>query len=305
MIARTALLVLLLSATATFGAQRQFVQMTDKKDRIEITYQGKPFAVLKLNKNGKLPKPYMYPVRYPGGPVLTRPIAVKGNDHPHHKGIWVAVDEVNGVRFWAEKGKIITKSANIVRSKLQPPQIHIVNEWKAPSGKTEVTEDTLITVFPGPTLDYRITFKAGSKPVEFHDTKEGLFGFRMVNSMRTRQGGKIVNAKGQKGEKDCWGKPAAWVDYYGEVAGKTYGLAIFDDSKNFRPSRYHVRAYGLFSISPFGEKSYSRGKSPAKPVVIKPGKSLTLHYAMYIHAGDTNAAKVGSVYKKWVSETSE
>ena len=304
MIARTAFLALLLSGTSAFAQKQQIVAMSEKGDRIEITISDQPFAVLQLNKDGKLPKPFMSPVRGPGGTVLTRKIYMvrkdRDSDHPHHKGIWVAVDEVNGVKFWAEKGKIVTRSAKVEVDPKRSQVIHIVNEWRNASGETQVVEDTKIDVTPDRVVSYDITFKAEKKPAEFHDTKEGLFGFRMVKSMQESQGGKVVSSSGKTGTKTLWGKTADWIDYTGEVDGKTFGVAIFDHPKNFRKSRYHVRNYGLFSINPWGEKSYA--KNPVKPTVLKTGESLRLRYAMYIHAGDANAAKVGSVYKRWVRE---
>ncbi len=297
MIARLIFASLLLVAGTAVAAPKSTVKLSIADDKtVVIRVDGKPFATFKPNYDGKLPKPFMFPVRGPGGTILTRPIERKGDDHPHHKGIWVAVDEVNGVRFWAEKGKIITRKL----AKTSDHSFRVINAWQNAAGETEVMEDTTITVTPDRVLSYDITFKAGKKPVEFHDTKEGLFGFRMVNSLREKEGGKVVGSNGKTGTKALWGKPCHWIDYTGKVGGKTVGAAIFDHPKNFRPSRYHVRNYGLFSINPFGQKAYTGGKLPAQPYTLKPGESLRLRYAIYIHAGDTKSAHVNDVFKRWV-----
>jgi len=293
-------LMILLCAAAPLSAADDAVTLKGDAGQVEAYIDGEHFATFLPNFKGEAPKPYFYPVRAPDGTILTRPIERKGDDHPHHKGIWLAVDEVNGVDFWAEKGKIVTGKLRLLKSGGPSKTLAVTNDWQNPNGKTEVTEQTRITIYPNRVIEYDITFKAGKKPVEFHDTKEGLFGFRMVNAMREREGGTVVNSRGEKGSSKSWGKPAKWIDYYGPVQGKTFGVAIFDHPDNFRPSRYHVRNYGLFSISPFGEKAYSKGKNPPKPVTLKPGETLRLRYAMYIHAGDTKSANVGDVYRKWV-----
>ena len=163
-----------------------------------------------------------------------------------------------------------------------------------------LTEATTISIYANRLIAYDATLTAGKEPVSFNDTKEGLFGFRMVDSMRGAAG-KIVSSDGHHGGSECWGRTFDWVDYDGPVEGKLVGVAIFDNPHNFRHSRYHVRNYGLFSISPFGEHDYTNGKNAPAPVRLQPGANLRLRYGIYIHDGDTKAADVAGTYRKYLA----
>lgn len=277
------------------------VKLERKGTTVTITVDGEAFSV--FNFDEELPKPFMSPVRGPGGTVLTREIftdRTKG-DHPHHKGIWVAVDQINKIEFWAEKGKIVNREVKLDVAEGDAAQMTVVNDWQGEDGKAVVTETTIIKIGSNRLFSYDITFRAaGTEPVEFGDTKEGLFGFRMVDSMRENEGGKVVNAEGDEGTKLCWGQASAWIDYTGTVEGKTFGVALFDHPLNFRASRYHVRNYGLFSINPFGEKSYTGGKRPAQFEYLLPGATMRLRYGLLIHSGDTKSANVEGVYQSYL-----
>ena len=75
---------------ATHSAHAK-VQLKKSGTKVDITVDGEAFAVFNFGKD--LPKPFMSPVRGPGGAVLTREIFMeKGKgDHPHHKGIWLSL----------------------------------------------------------------------------------------------------------------------------------------------------------------------------------------------------------------------
>ncbi len=273
------------------------LQHDPKAREITVTIGDEVFTVFHLSPDW--PKPFASPAHAPGGVVMTRPIPKPGVkvDHPHHKGVWVAIDEVNKIKFWAEDGKIQNVKA-LVAAEGNPAKLTLVNHWLGEENEPLLEETTAISIFPNRLMVYDITFKALDQPVTFEDTKEGLFGIRLIDALREKETGKVINSDGLKGTKDAWGKTADWVDYSGQIDGKTVGAALFDHPDNFRPSRYHVRDYGLFTISPFGEESYA--KQGAKPVTIEPGKSLNLKYGIYIHAGDTEAAKVSEVYQDFV-----
>lgn len=289
-----------LGTAGTPAAGEGTVSLTKKTDTVEVAVDGEAFTVYNFSKS--LPKPFFSPVRGPGGVVMTRSLE-NARDHKHHKGIWLAIDEVNGVDFWAERGKIENVTVKLLNRQGNPARMEVVNHWLDNDGQPVVTETTVISIFANRLIAYDIRFTAGDEPVTFGDTKEGLFGFRMVDSMRENETGRVVNAEGRQSTQECWGRVSDWVDYYGQVEGRTVGVAIFDHPLNFRRSRYHVRNYGLFSISPFGESAYTQGKRPADPLIVLPHTSVRLRYAMYIHPGDTQSADVAGTYREYLKSS--
>ncbi|RMG42027.1 MAG: hypothetical protein D6725_00365 [Planctomycetota bacterium] len=295
-----------LAGTVTRAGDGPVVTFAHRPDarQVEVGIAGRPFAV--YDYGSKYRKPFFWPVRAADGTVLSRPLLRPGDDHPHHKGLWVAVDEVNGIDFWAEKGKIVNQHIQTIPARGdRPARLKVTNHWQSLDGQTVVRERTTFSFFPDRMIVLDIELQAVAEQVTFDDTKEGFAGFRMVDSMREREGGHVVNAEGLTGTKNCWGKTSKWVDYYGPVRGKTYGVTWFDHPGNFRPSRYHVRDYGLFAISPFGPRAYSKGKLPASPVKLKRGETLRIRYGFYVHDGDTEQGHVREAYQRFLRRTAE
>ncbi|MFV0444451.1 MAG: PmoA family protein [Planctomycetaceae bacterium] len=224
-------------------------------------------------------------------------------DHPHHKGVWNSIDEVNGIRFWAEQGKIANVSVEVTKPTGNPVEMRVVNHWLDLDGQPLLEERTLISVHANRLFAYDITFQALERPVTFEDTKEGMFAIRLTNSMREQfANGPVVNADGVLGSKDCWGRPSPWIDYVGPIERNTFGVTIMDDQKNPRKSRYHVSDYGLFSISPFGQESYTKGTDdpqPADHLTLKPHESTRYRYGLYIHRGDAVEGHVAEAYAEF------
>ncbi len=298
----------LLAALAFFAvstpawADTKTVELVRSDDQVEVRIGGEELTTLHFAKSQM--KPYFSPVRAADGAIVSRPLE-NPVDHPHHKGIWCAVDEVNGIKFWAEQGKIENQSVELVPAIGNPARLRLVNHWLDKDGKPLIIERTEYTIFANRLIAADIQFTAADKPVTFEDTKEGLFGIRVADSLRGNSGGRIVNAEGSRGESECWGRESKWVDYVGEVGGKTYGVTLIDHPQNFRKSRFHVRNYGLFTLSPFGQAAYTNNKLPPDPLVLEPGKSIRLRYGLAIHVGDTAEAQVPAMYELYLKNAGE
>jgi hypothetical protein len=292
------------------------VQLKRSGDMVEVVIQGQPFTTFYFGADS--PKPYLHPLRAASGKVVTRgypmikddpeEVRTKYQDHPHHRGLFYAHGDVNGVDFWAEgtadKGRIVFRSLDQIKGG-ETGVLSATFDWVAPGDKKLLTE-TKRLVFSGRAdariIDVEETLQAGKEAVKLGDTKEGTFAIRVAAPLAPRNGATFVNSEGGKNEKEIWGKRAAWVDYYGQVGGETVGIAVFDHPSNPKhPTYWHARAYGLDAVNPFGEHDYYNDKTRDGSITIQPDGRLTFRYRVYIHAGDTTAGKVADEYKKYAA----
>ncbi|SFJ38827.1 DUF6807 domain-containing protein [Planctomicrobium piriforme] len=222
-------------------------------------------------------------------------------DHPHHKGIWFSVDEINGIKFWMEESRVAVQSVEVEQGKGNPAVIKFVSHWLDKKDAPVLKEETTVSFYPNRLMTYDVKLSAAGESVKIGDTKEGMFAIRLPNSMREYAGGgPVTNADGANGTKEAWGKPSHWVNYNGPVDGHVFGVAIMDSPKNPWASRYHVRDYGLFSINPFGAGAYTAETpepQPAHARELKAGEDLHFKYGIWIHDGALGADEINKVYE--------
>lgn len=287
------------------------VKLARTGDKVDVTVDGKPFTTFFFGSDS--PKPYLHPLRSASGRIVTRgwpmvtDIPGESRDHPHHRGVYFAHGEVNGIDFWSEgpdKGRIVFQSLGELKSGRDSGSLTARFQWQTVDGKPVLEESRVMTFREAEgqrIVDFEITVKpSGNEKVVFGDTKEGTFAIRVVKALEEINPkcpactGVMVNSEGAMGEKQIWGKRAAWVDYYGTVEGEPLGIAIFDHPQNPKhPAYWHARAYGLFAVNQFGEHDYYNDKTRNGSLTIEPAQSLTFRYRVLVHSG------IAEQYHKW------
>ena len=112
--------------------------------------------------------------------------------------------------------------------------------------------------------------------------------------------GTILDSKGRKNGDEVWGSSSDWCDYSGDMAGHRVGITLFCHPKNFRPSWFHARDYGLLEANPFGRKAFGKGEQSS--IVVKPGEKLRLRYGVLIHSGPRESKiNLADEYKDYVT----
>ena len=276
-------LAVLAVASAAAAADRFTVEET--KDGAIVKLDGKLFTrYQKLFQN----KPILHPVIGPTGKEMTRPLGE--GDHVHHSSFWFTHGDVNGTDFW-HKGGLIEHKEFLVAKGGKKATLKTVSAWKDKNGKV-LGEESREMVFDANDkarwVDVDIVFTAKA-PVTFGKTKEGSFGVRMWPKSTVKEGGTIQNSEGKK-NGDAWGKPAAWVDYYGDVKGEILGVAILNHPGSLRhPTTWHVRTYGLFAANPFMKQELK----------LAAGEKITLKHRVVFHKGTTKEAGIGEIYESY------
>ena len=176
-------------------------------------------------------KPIFFPVIGPTGDAFTRAypmldVAGEDRDHPHQRSFWFTHGSVNGIDFWSEdrpgtppekktKGTIREQERQVIVEGPVLARLRTRDEWLAPDGRRVCQDRRTVTFYRTQgvrIIDFEIAIEATAGPLNFGDTKEGMFGLRLASSMdvKRKKGGKITNAEGLT-DDPAWGKASPWV----------------------------------------------------------------------------------------------
>jgi len=293
------------------------VELRKTDDKVDVLINGEFFTAYVYDK--KWARPFLHPLTGPSGSITRHypmeEIEGETHDHPHHKGCWVAHGDLNGSDNWAEQeghGTNVHREFVAIENGPVFARLAVKTDWFNSDGAKLLEEDREYRFYNQPTgarsFDLSTTFHAKNGDVNFGDTKEGgICSVRVATSMDVKRdgtGGRFVLGSGAIDEAEGWGKRAPWCDYTGPVNGQTVGVAIFDTPGNFRyPTYWHVRNYGLMTANPFG-LSYFAGNPGGEPDgshMLKSGQQLAFRYRVYVHSGNTEAARVGEQYHHYIN----
>lgn len=271
----------------------------------------------------ELKKAVLFPVYSPRGKMVTRgwPIEPKAGeriDHPHHVGVWLNYEDVNGHDFWNNSlvvdrqkhkyGTIVADENIKFKPGKKSGEMQVSAKWLDINGESMLGETTKY-VFSGNKERYIVdritTLTATNEKVIFKDVKDGFFAIRVHRGLEmpsdkadvftdaagnattvsklNNEGvnGNYINAEGIEGEK-TWGMRSAWVTLQGIIENENTSLTIIDHPKNTNyPAYWHTRGYGLFSVNPLGENVFSKGQKQLN-LSLEPGQSVTFRYRLVV-----------------------
>jgi hypothetical protein len=302
-------------------AQNLPVSFKNGKTSVDVSVGGKPFTSYFFPGENVLKKAVLFPLISAQGTTITRgyPMAPRAGervDHPHHVGMWLNYEDVNGFDYWNNSTNIIASlqthkmgtivHSSIVKQDAKKGLLVVSADWIDNDGKGQkVLLEKTTYVFSGTadsrTVDRITTLTAVADQVLFKDVKDGMFAIRVARQLEipsnkpdvftdahgvetkvpvmdnTGVSGDYLSSEGVKGEA-VWSTRAKWMNLHGEMDNHPISVTIFDHPSNVSyPSYWHARGYGLFAVNPLGAKVFSNGKDE-RNLTLKKGESVTFRY---------------------------
>ncbi|MEO8472819.1 MAG: PmoA family protein [Chryseolinea sp.] len=326
-------------AIKSYGQGGFSVAEDEAHKKIKILFNGK--LVTAYSWTDSTEKPVLFPVKTLSGTTVTRgfPIAPRvgeRTDHPHHVGIWLNYESVNGLDFWnnseaipkeklSKYGSIRHQKIVTFKSKKDKVMLVANSHWVDQQSTVlldEITEFVFSSKNSDLIIDRTSTLEAKVPEVLFKDVKDGMLAIRVARQleMPSREKGSFVDAHGQvtqvealdnagvtgmyidkegiKGDS-VWGKRSEWCELNGMLEGKQVSIVIIDNPKNpGYPTYWHARGYGLFAANPLGQKIFSKGKEELN-LKLKKGEKVSFKYRIIIHEGSYMSAGEIEALKKF------
>lgn len=154
--------------------------------------------------------PYFFPL---AGPVTGLSLTAETElPWPHHRSLFLACDHVNGANYWQDavhRGQIVSSGPRIEAA--PPGSVMILDHgtWRVPGEPAMLTDERRFTVATTGAdrwsidADLRLTAQTD---VTVHKNNHSFFAIRAAHDVAPSGGGELVNANGQRGEKETFGR---------------------------------------------------------------------------------------------------
>lgn len=264
---------------------------------------------------------YLHPVFSPAGFALT---AESPPDHPHHSGIWIAADHVAcavpagpgryehyAYNFYVNEtfqgrapGSIRDRGLEVVSADetefraiqhldwVGPP------EWGAGQGRLVAVEERRTTVraqHGAYLVDLQCVLRPSGWDLILGPTRHGLFNMRVAESMRTANGGVLIDADGRRGGHAVSEGDAAWVDFSGPVGGgHRAGLALMA-GRGHEIRTWFATDWGIVTLQPFRDRVCE----------VSEDRPLVMETLLVLHDGDADEAGIAAAYRRYAGRTNE
>ena len=319
------ILCIAVSLSSYAMAQKGFtIKAKEDGKGMDISFNGKLMTSYCYPDSSR--KPVLFPVNTVDGVTVTRSypfkiIAGERTDHPHHTGIWLNYESVNGLDFWnnstaialdkrSHYGTIVHQKIVSKKSNGKKASLTAAADWIGPDKKILLKEQTVFNFRADGNsfiIDRITTLTATDTTVVFKDVKDGMLAIRVARELEmpskekssfiddkgnvtmvppsgTNVTGMYYNSDGLKGDS-VWGTRSRWAIMTGKKDGKDITIGIIDHPSNVGyPGYWHARGYGLFALNPLGRKIFSNGKEELN-FSLKPKQPVAFRYRIVIHSG--------------------
>ena len=301
-------ILFILAATALNAAEPKPVPRMQAvplpQDQVSLQRDGAELC--RLHLAGSQQRPFIFPMIGPSGRMLTRmghPRDPVG--HSHHNSVWFSHEKTGGVNFWTDRAGKDQKLGHIQHLRVlrlddsdSAALVETENAWLDPDGTPVLHDKRRTSARPLENgewlLELDLQLEARNADTTLDQTAFGLLGVRMAKTIGVADGGGTIrSSEGGVDEKECFRKPARWMDYSGPVAnGVIEGITILDHPENANhPVPFHCRDDGWM------------GAAVTFPgaLVVKKETPLHLRYALYVHAGAASPEKIEAQWKSFAA----
>ncbi len=194
-----------------------------KDGQVQLRWNNMPLCAYRAKPSQKYP--YFCPLNgLASGTSLTTESALP---YPHHRGLWLGCEPLNGGDYWAdnglESGQIKSAGLDLGRTTKRSAEILDRCQWVRQGAPSPLSDKRTFTVA---ILNDRVWVVdaemklTAHEDIEIKKAKHSFFAIRAASDISCTYGGVLSNSEGGQGAKGTYGKEARWCGFHGKRAGR-------------------------------------------------------------------------------------